>query len=150
MTRRGQGVLLALAIVLGIALVAGGVAVLARSGGASHSGTKIVGTNGPNRLIGNARPNIIDGLGAGDVLKGRRGDDVLNGGSGPDRLNGGPGFDRLRGGPGNDRIQARDGHADEIDCGPGRDTVEVDRAEDGVYDCERVKLPQTFQGGKRK
>jgi Ca2+-binding RTX toxin-like protein len=131
--------LVALGVILAIALIAGGVAVLARSGGSGgHRGT-----NGPDHLIGTSHA---------DRLQGRRGADVIDGRGGGDALSGGPGFDQINGGGGGDRIQARDRHLDAIDCGPGRhDTAIVDRAEDGVFDCERVIAPKTFQkaGGRR-
>jgi hypothetical protein len=70
---------------------------------------------------------------------------VLIGGRGPDRLRGGPGRDGFNisegaemPAPGNDRISARDGVADEINCGGGVDTAIVDPVEDGIYNCERV------------
>jgi Ca2+-binding RTX toxin-like protein len=56
-------------------------------------------------------------------------------------INGGPGYEVLNGTAGNDVIQARDDGPDTIDCGPGIDTVYVDRSEDGVYDCENVVTP---------
>jgi Ca2+-binding RTX toxin-like protein len=56
-------------------------------------------------------------------------------------INGGPGYDVINGTAGNDVIQARDSGPDTIDCGPGNDTVYVDRSEDGVYNCETVITP---------
>jgi Ca2+-binding RTX toxin-like protein len=56
-------------------------------------------------------------------------------------INGGPGYDVINGTAGNDVIHAQDNGPDTIDCGPGSDTVYVDRAEDGVYDCETVITP---------
>ena len=114
--------------------VTAGIALAAPHGGLrsavdkTYTGTKradhLVGTNGP------------------DVINGKKGDDVINGRGGRDRLNGGPG---------NDRILARDGTDDSIDCGPGaHDVAVVDRSEDGVYDCEKVKVPGSGQKrGKR-
>ena len=55
--------------------------------------------------------------------------------------------DQIRGLGGNDRIDARDHRQDTIDCGPGKDLVKVDRAEDGVYDCEHVRVPSSAQKG---
>jgi Ca2+-binding RTX toxin-like protein len=143
MTRSGQGILVALAVIMGIALVGGGVVVMARSGSPDVvSVTVIKGNNKPNKLIGtNGRDRIL-GFGAGDTIKGRGADDVLKGGKGGDHIGGGKGFDRIDGGPGNDRINARDGHPDEIDCGPGKDFAKVDRHEDGVFDCEIVRSPR--------
>jgi Ca2+-binding RTX toxin-like protein len=143
MTRRGQGILVALAVIMGIALVAGGVAVLARSGGRATPVVNVIkGNSKPNKLIGTNGPDKILGLGAGDEIKGRGGDDALKGGKGGDTIGGGKGFDRINGGRGNDRINARDGRPDEIDCGSGEDFAKVDRHEDGVFDCETVRGPR--------
>jgi len=140
MTRRGQGVLVALAVIMGIALVGGGVLVLARSSSPGTARFNVIkGTPRPDKLVGTGRPDKITGLGAGDRIKGRGADDVLKGGKGGDVIGGGKGFDRMNGGPGDDRINARDGHPDEIDCGAGTDFAKVDRHEDGVYDCETVR-----------
>jgi Ca2+-binding RTX toxin-like protein len=143
MTRRGQGILVALAVIIGIALVGGGVVVLARSGEHAKPPLNVIrGKNKPNNLIGTNRPDKILGRGAGDEIKGRGADDVLKGGKGGDHIGGGNGFDRIKSGPGNDRINARDGHPDQIDCGPGKDFAKVDRHEDGVFDCETVRSPR--------
>src|SRR2546422_265359 len=131
MGERSRGILVALGAILAVALIVGGSAVLARSG-AEASGA----TTGPDLLIGTEHADTIDGLAGDDTIKGRGGGDLLTGG---------PGFDRIYGGLGSDRIRARDNHLDQIDCGPGIDQAVVDRAEDGVFDCERVIVPQTFQ-----
>ncbi|MDQ3573092.1 MAG: hypothetical protein M3383_09575, partial [Actinomycetota bacterium] len=97
--------------------------------------------------------------GGADILRGGPGRDVLRAGPGADRIRGGKGRDVMRGGtgrdgfemrngvqlpsPGNDVIRARDGRADEINCGAGRnDVAYVDAVEDGVYNCERVIEPE--------
>jgi Ca2+-binding RTX toxin-like protein len=67
----------------------------------------------------------LGGRGA-DTLLGNAGDNLLDGGPGADQLEGGAGADRLRGGPGPDLAVARDGEADEIRCGTGRDLTVVD------------------------
>ena len=121
--------LVALGVIGAIALIVGGAVVLAGSGSGK-------GSNGPDRLVGTNHA---------DTLRGRRGADVIKGRGGGDNLSGGRGFDRIDGGRGGDRIHARDHGLDAIDCGPGKDTAIVDRAEDGVYDCERVVVPKTFQ-----
>ena len=108
-----------------------------------------VGTGGPDRLIGTLKADMLKGKGGRDTLIGRRGTDRLFGGPGPDVLRGGPGRDEFNtrrngysaGGQGNDRIFARDRKVDLIDCGGGFDIAVVDRAEDGVYNCERVREP---------
>jgi Ca2+-binding RTX toxin-like protein len=149
MTRRAQGIAVALAVILGIALASGGVWVLAGSGGrAGHSaGTAIVGTNGPDRLIGTNHHDKIDGRGGADLIAGAGGKDVLMGGPGRDKIFGGKKFDHILGGVGSDTIMARDNRPDTIECGPGRDVARVDRVEDGVYDCEELRIPKPSQEG---
>ena len=96
MTRRGQGILVALAVIMGIALVGGGVVVLARSGGSHEAALNVIrGNNKPNKLIGTNGPDKILGRGAGDEIKGRGAHDVLKGGKGGDHIGGGKGFDRI-------------------------------------------------------
>jgi len=127
--------------------------VLAKSGDRSAPSTTtttatavIRGDGGPNRLIGTNGSDVINGHGGRDVIRGRGGRDVLRGGTGGDRIGGGKGFDRMNGGRGGDRIAARDRRPDEIDCGAGRDVAVVDRHEDGVFNCERLRTPKSFQG----
>ena len=64
---------------------------------------------------------------------------TLLGGGGPDRIRGGPGRDTIVGGDGNDRIFARDGEADRIACGKGRDIVVADGGDAVSRDCEVVR-----------
>ena len=123
------------------------VAVLALAGIAQAK--NIAGTAGADRLIGTPKADMLKGKGGRDVLIGRTGPDRLFGGRGPDTLRGGPGRDEFNtrrsgysaGGQGNDRIFARDRAADLIDCGAGFDTVVVDKFEDGVFNCERIREP---------
>jgi Ca2+-binding RTX toxin-like protein len=149
MTRHGQGVLVALAAIMAIALGAGGAMVLADSGHESRASTTTtvtLGSKGPDRIIGSNRADVIHGSGGRDLIRGRGGSDTLRGGTGGDRIGGGKEFDRMVGGRGADRIAARDRRPDEIDCGAGRDVAIVDRHEDGVFDCERLRTPRSFQG----
>lgn len=124
-----------------------------RSGGCA---VQRLGTGFGDTLDGTAAADLILGLGGNDRLRGRGGDDCLVGGPGRDRLVGGPGFDRLTGGrgadtlvggpgvnrfdagAGNDVIEARNGRAELVSCGSGRDRARVDRR-DKVRRCERVK-----------
>ena len=153
MTRRAQGIAVAMAVILGIALAGGGVVVLAGSGPSGvvkPGGRTIVGTNGPDKLIGTNRPDSIDGRGGADLLRGRGGNDVLRGGTGRDTVVGGKKFDRINAGRGRDTIRARDRKPDTIECGPGRDLAIVDRIEDGVYDCEQLHIPKPSQARPHK
>ena len=79
------------------------------------------------------------GTDAAEVLTGGGGSDVLCGVGGGDRLRPGAGADVVRAGAGNDTIDARDGSADTLACGPGRDTVRADRRDRVARDCERVR-----------
>lgn len=126
----------------------------------------IKGRRGRDRIRARAGDDSVRGGRGRDRVKAAAGDDVINGGRGRDRLKGGRGDDRLfagrggavliggpgrdefnmvdgsqEGGEGDDVIRARDDSADEINCGPGNDVAEVDRVEDGVFDCEQVRTP---------
>jgi Ca2+-binding RTX toxin-like protein len=92
----------------------------------AHTST-IHGGKSNDRIIGTPRHDVIDGRGGNDVIDGRGG------------------RDRLSGGTGKDLIKARDRRQDTIDCGPGNDVAVVDRAENGVYDCEHVRFPKPGQ-----
>ena len=81
--------------------------------------------------------HLSDGL--TDVLIGGRGRDTLNPGRGRDGVNMRDGVELAA--PGRDVIRARDGAADQISCGAGRDRAFVDEVEDGVYDCEELIEP---------
>lgn len=68
----------------------------------------------------------VTGGDAGDVLVGGAAAETLDGALGNDQVTGGGGVDTLRGGGGDDVIDARDGVADVISCGTGRDSVIAD------------------------
>jgi Ca2+-binding RTX toxin-like protein len=105
-------------------------------------------------------PSTVNGNGGDDRLDLSDADDTINGGAGADRIEGGYGNDNITGGPGadqlygdepqgecsyiyckppsgNDTIDARDGEVDQVDCGVGTDTANVD-AVDVVASCETV------------
>jgi hypothetical protein len=96
------------------------------------------GTGGDDRLIGGAGNDSLYGAGGADVLDGGAGNDRLSGGPGNDKLTGGAGTNRYDGGPGNDSIAARNRRRETVNCGRGRDTASVDRA-DRARGCERVR-----------
>jgi hypothetical protein len=112
------------------AAVSAGVALAQSDGPAAPQSKVIAGTNRADHLVGTRHADQIDGRGGNDSLTGRGGRDSLSGGSG------------------NDTIHARDRHQDAIDCGPGNDTAVVDRAENGVYDCEHIRYPTPSQKQK--
>jgi Ca2+-binding RTX toxin-like protein len=109
---------------------------------------RIVGTHGPNRLRGTPRVDALYGRGGNDrleasgrpdFLQGGLGRDVLLGGPGDDRLYGGPGSDRFYAGPGWDALYTRDGAADVVHCGAGKDAVRADPRDRIARDCELVE-----------
>jgi Ca2+-binding RTX toxin-like protein len=113
----------------------------------------ILGLSGNDLLDGGAGDDNLDGGPGKDKLKGQKGNDSLTGGPGDDVLIGGPGRDKLNGGkgndvltgnggkdslaggPGNDTINARDGVAELVKCGPGKDKVKADKT-DRLSGCE--------------
>ena len=118
-----------------------GDAINARAGNDS-----VLGNAGDDCLSGDeGRDDLRGGAGA-DSLTGDAGDDRLYGDDGADALSGGPGNDRIKGGrgvnryfgrSGNDSINARNGEAETVNCGTGRDSASVD-ADDRVKSCEQV------------
>jgi hypothetical protein len=130
-----------------------------------------VGSDGPETFrfsdYTGAEPVVASGRGGNDSLTGGNGVEQLDGGAGDDRLEGGFNHDTIVGGPGrdtlygdktaaqcggygqsctipfgNDTIDARDGEADQVDCGVGEDTATVD-ALDVVANCETVRGQET-------
>ena len=132
----------------------------------SHANGTFAGSDAPEKFtvwanIANG-PSTITGNGGDDQLTGMDYDDTMDGGAGNDRVEGGIGHDTITGGPGkdtlfgegdgnycgiyeckipfgNDTINARDGEADQVDCGVGTDTAIVD-ALDTVANCEKVDV----------
>ena len=51
-----------------------------------------------------------------------------------------PGADTVNGGDGDDHIYVRDGEADEVSCGDGRDVVIADSQDVIRKNCERVRI----------
>lgn len=79
-----------------------------------------------------------------DALRGTEGDDRLTGFGGEDgvwglggddELYGGAGRDLILGGTGDDFVGAKDGDADLVACGPGKDVASVDSVD---RDCETL------------
>ena len=62
----------------------------------------------------------------------------MRGGPGRDRIKLGGGRDLVSAAGGDDVIHADDGTVDEIRCGPGADSADVD-SEDRLRDCETVR-----------
>ena len=108
----------------------------------------VLARGGDDKVVGEDAVEEIDG---GD------GDDYLEGGKNHDVLTGGPGRDTIYGDDtdascnadhvescvlyGNDEIRARDGEADQVDCGAGTDRVIADAADVVAANCETVERP---------
>ncbi len=92
------------------------------------------GQAGEGDNIGADVEDVTGGSGADVIIGGPLGS-RLHGGPGNDAIKGGPQEDRLEGNEGDDTIDARDGHYDSIDCGPGNDTLYADPG-DGAENCE--------------
>ena len=147
-----------------------GTDVMAVGGG--HGADTMTGTGAGNVFGGGEGDDVLTGAGGDDHLVGASGADKLTGGDGQDLLGGESGDDTLDGGSGVDRyygdsvsaciayscpsgrddIRARDGEREEINCGPGTDTLEADPA-DVIYDsvtlvdqCEGYTGPPTAGG----
>jgi hemolysin type calcium-binding protein len=138
-----------------------GADVMAIGGG--HGNDTMKGTGARNVFGGGPGDDVLDGAGGDDHLVGGGGADRLTGGDGQDLLGGEDGDDFLDGGSGVDRyygdsvsaciayscpsgrddIRARDGEREEIDCGPGTDTTELDPI-DVAYDS--VTLSDQCEG----
>jgi Ca2+-binding RTX toxin-like protein len=115
----------------------------------------VVGTAGDDDIFVDANSSLIRGLGGNDklvaydgndVIEGGDGDDLLEGGFGNDVLDGGAGVDQFNGDRtetnviaiGNDQIRARDGNAEQVSCGIGSDTAQVDASDVVDASCETV------------
>ena len=110
-------------------------------------GDFLFGGGGPDFLSGGLSNDRVAGNGGNDRLDGGLGNDRVSGGAGKDKVTGGRGNDLLLGGPGNDYIVPDRGGSDRVvagagndvinaavagkparvNCGPGRDTVRVNK-----------------------
>ena len=93
------------------------------------------GSLGGDRIRGRAGADGLRGADGRDCVLGGTGRDRIHGGRGADHLAGGTGRDYFSAGPGSDVIRARDGEADRVRCGGGRDRVQSDRV-DRLVNCE--------------
>src|SRR5918994_1009901 len=141
-------------VVTSTALGGAGVAVAAVITGTPGNDT-LLGTDQADQISGLAGNDLIHGLAGSDRIDAGPGDDTVlgddgcpagtsgapyycipGGRPGNDRLSGGAGDDRLSGGSGNDRIRARDGEAELVNCGAGRDVAFVDADDEVTDNCE--------------
>jgi arylsulfatase A-like enzyme len=98
----------------------------------------LLGTGALDSLCARDGNDVLRGRNGNDRLWGNRGRDVLVGGSGGDIIDPGPNIDRVLGDDGPDRLLLRDGVADVVSCGPGRDVVFADRRDKVAENCESV------------
>jgi Ca2+-binding RTX toxin-like protein len=126
-----------LLMLMATALLAASGVGLARTLIGGPGPDRIDGTNRPDRLAGGGSNDVIFGYSGGDQILGERGNDALN--AGPTREGG---VDRVIGGRGNDAISIYNKPAslDYVSCGPGTDTLYVDKRDryfsDVNPDCE--------------
>jgi Ca2+-binding RTX toxin-like protein len=106
----------------------------------------------PSSLSGGGGNDKLSAFDYDDAVDGGAGDDTLTGGYGNDTITGGPGRDTIyadvssttcsyiqcRLPQGNDTVDARDGEADQVDCGVGSDTVYADPVDTVGSSCETV------------
>jgi hypothetical protein len=97
---------------------------------------KKLGTRRADTLRGTSGSDLIRGGRGNDKIFGGAGNDCLYGEAGNDKLDGGKGRDTLSGGPGNDTINSKDGVAEKVNCGKGRDKVKADK-KDKLTGCEK-------------
>jgi Ca2+-binding RTX toxin-like protein len=100
----------------------------------------VLGGTAGDSLTGSGAPNTLAGGEGDDRVAGLGGDDTLQGAGGDDELAGGLGLDRIEAGPGSDYINSRDGVAEFIGCGLGRDGAKRDKS-DRVKSCEQDGKP---------
>jgi hypothetical protein len=125
--------------------------IVAPAGGGLTRGTPrndvIVGSKRADRIAsGGGRDRVCSRGGADRVSTGAGADrlsagpgaDRVSTGGGADRINPGSGRDRVSSGSGDDRIGLAGRARDLVDCGPGRDRVQRDRA-DRLRACERIR-----------
>ena len=114
--------------------------VLHNDGGA----LEVYGQNGDDILTGSPDGDLLDGGAGDDTIFGGAGADTLIGGVNRDDLTGGPGVDAFFGDANIDFIDARDGLAEDVDCGgspfDGDDRARVDTT-DNTSRCEILIIP---------
>jgi Ca2+-binding RTX toxin-like protein len=109
---------------------------------ADRDTTLCLKTGGWTEISGTDRDDELIGTKGRDQILGDGGDDRIYAGSGSDDIDPGDGKDYVEAGRGNDVLYTRDGVRDEIDCGPGRDTIVADTV-DRLKNCEKVTRKRT-------
>ena len=107
-------------------------------GGAGND--SVNGAGGNDTISGGTGNDTLNGGAGNDRIQGGPGNDSINGEAGDDTLTGGPGRDTISGGVGNDTVDTRDGVADLVNCGAGRDIALVDGRDIVRPGCESVRM----------
>jgi Ca2+-binding RTX toxin-like protein len=98
---------------------------------------RLMGGDGNDKLYGAGGNDTIDGGAGNDTVSGGNGNDKLTGAAGNDTLSGGSGTNTYAAGDGNDKVSARNAKKETVDCGRGKDSATVDKA-DKLKGCESV------------
>ena len=136
---------------LGVAAVAGGIAVLSSGGGDDDVVVQPpvvdtnVATDGDDTLTGTAGDDTISGLSGDDIIDGFAGNDTLSGNAGNDTLRGGDGDDILVGGGGTDIIEGGAGVDTNSFEGIGSG-VTASVAADGTGTADYGNISESFTG----
>lgn len=129
---RRDAILVALAVILSVAFVAGAVVGAQQGSGKVIKGTskadRLVGTPGNDQISGGRGKDRIRARAGNDRVDGEGGRDRITGKKGDDVLSGGPGRDKIRGGSGDDRLLGDSAGAVLIG-GKGRDEFNMDSGE---------------------
>lgn len=136
--RQLVGILVA-SVVLLLALALAAVSSAQAAPAPDACAARPAGTAESGSLQGGRGAQCLRGGPGRDVLAGGPGGDALLGGPGDDQILPGSGVDRVSAGPGDDLVFARDGKAETVGCGPGRDVVSADE-DDVLRGCEEVSL----------
>jgi CSLREA domain-containing protein len=107
------------------------------------NGLKLI--SGVEAIRGGPFSDQLTGDGAVNRIDGAAGADTVHAGGGGDTVIGGAGADNLFGEAGDDLMQALDGEIDNVDCGDGTDTPDVD-ATDVLVACESAAPAGTPPG----
>lgn len=110
-----------------------------RAEAAGGSGDDTVKTPADSREVPQPE-TLLTGDPGNDTIEGGNGVDDLRGGEGNDTIRGFGGSDFFFGEEGDDSIDARDGAADQVDCGAGLDIADADAVDLLDATCEAIPL----------
>ena len=119
---------------------------LAEADNVTSSVESVIGGSGNDTITGGIVDNQLYGEGGNDTMHGGDGNDALYGGDGADHLFGDRGVDVLDGGNDADKLDGRDGVADQLRCGAGKDEAWGDKA-DKPFNCEKTHTTKSTSTG---